>query len=266
MRQIQVEGLTVQVYEDRKEMGRAAARWVAGLYRRIAGERGRVRIIFAAAPSQNEFLAALQEETGVDWTKAIAFHLDEYLGLAAGSPQSFRSYLRKHIVEATRPGVMHWINGETGDADAECRRYAALLDEAPLDIACIGIGENGHLAFNDPPVADFEDPFSVKVVELDERDRQQQVNDGCFPSLDEVPRQAITVTIPAIMRSRFISCVVPGARKAEAVKAALLGPISTSCPASILRRHPRAVLFLDRESAALLPPDWSWTEQAQAPA
>ncbi|MBE3577299.1 MAG: glucosamine-6-phosphate deaminase [Limnochordales bacterium] len=236
-------------------MGAAAAARVAEALRQTLAARSGphgARIIFAAAPSQNEFLHFLQQEGGIDWSRVVGFHLDEYLGLPADAPQSFRTYLRNHIITAVKPGVMNWINGECADPAAECERYARLLDSSPLDVACVGIGENGHLAFNDPPVADFADPVSVKVVELDPRDRQQQVNDGCFPDLEAVPRYAITVTIPPIMRSRFISCVVPGPRKAEAVRAALTGPITTDCPASILRRHPNAVLFLDEAAASLL--------------
>ncbi|MGE5483137.1 MAG: glucosamine-6-phosphate deaminase [Bacteroidota bacterium] len=253
-KRLQFERLVVEVYETREEMGAAAAARVAEALRQAlaAEEAARARVIFAAAPSQNEFLSSLQQEREIDWPRVVGFHLDEYLGLPADAPQTFRTYLRDHIIAAVKPGVMNWIDGDTTDPTAECERYARLIDGAPLDVACIGIGENGHLAFNDPPVADFADPVSVKVVELDPRDRRQQVNDGCFPNLDAVPRQAITVTIPPIMRSRFISCVVPGPRKAEAVRAALTGPVTTDCPASILRRHPNAVLFLDEAAASLL--------------
>ncbi|MBE3583369.1 MAG: glucosamine-6-phosphate deaminase [Limnochordaceae bacterium] len=251
LRRFQVDRLTVQIYEDRESLGRAAAAAVGQLWRQLPGS-GPVRMIFAAAPSQNEFLAHLQKQPEVDWGRVVAFHLDEYLGLPASAPQSFHTYLRSHLFDTVHPGTIHWLNGETTVPAAECARYGALLDAAPLDIACVGVGENGHLAFNDPPVADFEDPYTVKVVELDPKDRQQQVNDGCFPSLDAVPRQALTVTIPPLIRSRAIVCVVPGERKAVAIRSLLTGPIDTSCPASILRRHPQAVLFLDQASASAL--------------
>jgi glucosamine-6-phosphate deaminase len=194
----------------------------------------------------------LSQSAGIGWSHVTAFHLDEYLGLSEKAPESFGNFLRARLFEKVHPGKVHSLNGMVVDLEAECKRYSDLLEEHPLDIACIGIGENGHLAFNDPPSADFQDPRRVKVVELDPVSRQQQIRDGCFANLEEVPKKAITLTIPAILSARFIYCIVPASSKAEAVKRTLEGPISPSCPASVLRTHPEAVLFLDTSSARLL--------------
>ena len=232
-------------------MGAAAAVLVAESIRAACDARGEARVIFACAPSQDEFLNALVEEE-IDWARVVVFHMDEYAGLTADHPRSFRRYLREHLVERIpAPRAVHWIQAEN-DPAAEGARYAELLSEKPLDLTCMGIGENGHLAFNDPPVADFKDPLLVKKVQLDDLCKRQQVNDGCFPTVDAVPPFALTLTIPALIGARRISCVVPGGRKAAAVWDALLGPVSASCPASILRSHPNAVLHLDSDSASLL--------------
>lgn len=232
-------------------MGRAAAAAAANALNEAIAANGEARVILASAPSQNELLQHLLAAP-IDWSRVTIFHMDEYVGLGADHPASFRSYQQQHVLSRIKPRAFHGIRGEAPDAEAECRRYAALLAEAPIDVVCLGVGENGHLAFNDPPVADFADPVLVKVVELDEVCRQQQVNDGCFPTLDAVPRHAITLTIPALLGGRELFCVVPGPRKAAAVRATLRGSIDTSCPASILRRHPRARLYLDTASAAEL--------------
>jgi glucosamine-6-phosphate deaminase len=178
--------------------------------------------------------------------------MDEYVGLSASHPASFRRYLHEHLLQHIQPGGFNPIGGDAPDAAAECRRYSALLDAAPIDLICLGIGENGHIAFNDPPVADFDDPVSAKIVELDLTCRQQQVNDGCYPNLDAVPKHAISLTIPVFRRAKNLSVVVPGPRKAAAVRATLRDPRSTACPATILREHPSATLFIDQASAALL--------------
>ena len=175
--------------------------------------------------------------------------MDEYVGLPLTAPQNFGFFLRERLFDKVHPGRVHYIDGMAEDPQAECDRYSSLLRDHPFDIACVGIGENGHLAFNDPPVADFNDPLWVKIVELDLASRQQQVHDGCFEDLASVPKKAITLTIPALFRSKFIYCMVPAATKAEAVKKTLRGPISTACPATILRRHQDAILFLDQESS-----------------
>jgi glucosamine-6-phosphate deaminase len=251
----QADRLEVEVHLDRAAMGLAAARAVAAHLRDMLAAQGAVRVIFACAPSQDEFLAALadprQAGAAVDWSKVTAFHMDEYVGLPASAPQSFRHYLQVHLLDRLQVGRFHGLAAEEPDVTAACARYAALLVEKPIDLICLGIGENGHLAFNDPPVAEFDDPKVVKRVELDPACRQQQVNDGCFPSLDAVPRHALTLTLPVFRTARRLSVHVPGPRKAEAVRATLHDAISTACPATILRTHPNATLYLDRDSAAL---------------
>lgn len=246
------EQLEVLVYDDRWAMGKAAAEKVALLVRQYLNEKKEISIVFAAAPSQDDFLDNLRQITFISWERIRAFHLDEYLGLPPKAPQKFSQYLHERIFGRV-PLKPYYIDPDgKNPPETICARYRQLLDQFPLDIACIGIGENGHIAFNDPHVADFEDPSKVKVVRLDEVSRRQQVYDGCFSSLDTVPTYAVTLTIPAIMAAKAIVCVVPGGRKREVVKKVLEGPISTECPASILRKHPRAFLFLDRESASLL--------------
>jgi glucosamine-6-phosphate deaminase len=246
------DNLRVEIYPNRQLLGEAAARAVAARVRDLLARQDRVAMIFAAAASQSEFLAALAVAPDLDWRRVVAFHLDEYLGLAPDAPQNFGNFLRARIFDRVRPGTVHYLNGNAPDPHAEAARYAALLAAHPLDVACVGIGENGHLAFNDPPVADFADPRAVKLVEIDEISRNQQVHDGAFARLEDVPRLALTVTIPPIVGARHLSCVVPAPAKAPAVRDTLLGPIATSCPASILRRHEHAVLYLDRDSARLL--------------
>jgi glucosamine-6-phosphate deaminase len=189
---------------------------------------------------------------GIDWRRVSAFHLDEYLGMTDDAPQSFRRFLIDRLVDRTPLGEFHGLRGEAEDPAAECARYARLLDEQAPDFAVLGIGENGHLAFIDPPFCDFDDPAAVKVVELDEVCRAQQVNDGAFATLDEVPRNALSLTIPAVMRRPKLFAIVPGPAKRNAIRDTVEGPVATSCPASILRTHPDAHLFVDRDSAALL--------------
>lgn len=245
--------LKVSVHPDRDFMGQAAGLAAAHLLRDAVARRGSARVIVASAPSQDETLAVLTRAEGIDWAAVTVFHMDEYIGLPDWHPATFRAYQKEHLLGKVRPAAFHGIRGEAADADAECARYAALLAEAPIDLVCMGIGENGHIAFNDPPVADFRDPLAVKVVELDEACRRQQVNDGCFPDLDSVPRRAISLTCPTLMSARHLVCSVPGARKAEAVRATLTDPVSTACPASVLRTHTSATLYLDHDSASLVP-------------
>jgi glucosamine-6-phosphate deaminase len=248
---LRVDHLRVSVFATRAEMGAEAGVNAAREIVRVIQRKGAARVILASAPSQNELLETLTR-ADLPWASVTLFHMDEYVGLTADHPASFRSYQREHVLAHVRPAVFHGIAGETPDPAAECERYAALLAQAPIDVICLGIGENGHIAFNDPPVADFADPLAIKVVDLDQTCRQQQVNDGCFPVLEAVPRQAITLTIPTLLKARALFCVVPGSRKADAVRATLHGPISTVCPASILRNHPNSSLYLDAASAALI--------------
>lgn len=250
-RQFKVTEVEVQVFEDKAALGEASAQFVSGHLRNAVAERGEARLVLATGASQYEFLDALRRDDTVDWTRVTAFHLDEYLGMSDQHPASFRRYLRERIFDHLPFGAIHLLNGDTADPAEECRRYGALLAAAPIDVACIGIGENGHLAFNDPP-ADFESPNLVNVVNLDEACRRQQVGEGHFATLEEVPQQALSLSIPAILAARVISCVVPDLRKAEAVQCALEGPISPQCPASALRKHANCRLYLDFDSASRL--------------
>ena len=230
-------------------MGAAAAVAVAGHILKSLAERGRAVGLFASALSQRSTWDVLVREPGIDWKRVTAFHLDEYLGFDQTHPQSFRRYLLTNFLSLIPIGAFHALHGEAPDPSAECERYAHLLSLDPPDFALIGIGENGHLAFNDPHVADFNDPAVVKIVELDEPCRRQQVNDGAFSTLDEVPERALTVTVPVIMSVDNVFAVVPGSRKRAAIEAALHGPLTPACPASVLRTHPRCRLFLDAASA-----------------
>jgi glucosamine-6-phosphate deaminase len=245
--------MDIQIAENRAQMGQAAGIAVAAALRAKIESSGSVTIAFAAAPSQNETLATLADEPGIAWNRVTAFHLDEYVGSKPDSPYAFRRYLREHIFHRVTPAAFHPIRGEAGDMLTECERYAALLPKNGFDIALLGIGENGHLAFNDPP-CDFSDPAKIKVVNLDEACRVQQVHDGAFPTLNDVPRQAFTLTVPALMSAQQIFIMVPGLAKAKAVAASVEGPVTSECPGSILRTHTSAQLFLDRDSAALLKP------------
>lgn len=248
LRSFDVGELRVRVYGTEEEVGAAAAVLVGTQLRAAIEERGAANLLLATGASQFAFLAALKEED-IAWHKITIFHLDEYVGLSEHHPASFRKYLNDRILRHVKPRAAHLIRADAEDLVAEISAYETLFKQHPVDVACIGIGENGHIAFNDPPVADFEDPKWVKEVELDEACRMQQVNEGWYASLEEVPKRAVTLTIPAIMKSRLISCVVPGERKVDAVNRTLYGPLSTECPASILRSHDNATLFLDSYSA-----------------
>lgn len=244
--------LQVKIFEDRDNLGKEAAVLVAQKMMELFKEKETLSMVFAAAPSQEEFLIELGKISEIIWERVVAFHLDEYIGVLPNSKQSLGNFLNERLFQKVLPKRVYFLNGTAEDIEAECNRYATLIKKHPFDIACIGIGENGHLAFNDPPFADFNDTNLVKVVELDPISRQQQVNDGCFQSIDDVPRKAITLTIPAILSARFIYCIVPGKSKAEAVKRTLEGPITSLCPASILREHDNTILFLDKNSARLI--------------
>jgi glucosamine-6-phosphate deaminase len=248
----QIEKLVVNIYDTREAMGSEAARMVCERISQLLEHREFVNIIFAAAPSQNEFLAALCDNTTVDWRRVNAFHMDEYTGLPKDAPQAFGSFLKRKIFDRLPFHSVNYLNGTADDIEAECNRYAGLLAAFPPDIVCMGIGENGHIAFNDPHVADFNDAAMVKLVSLDQQCRQQQVNDGCFTELKAVPTHALTLTIPALMAGRSIYCIVPGEKKANAVYNTLYKDIIEEYPSSILRTHPNTILFLDKDSSALL--------------
>lgn len=237
--------MKINIYESRAAMGAAAASAVAEKIAELLAAAPVVNIVFAAAPSQDEFLAALREMK-VDWGRVNAFHMDEYLGLSPDAPQGFGNFLSERIFSVVAFKEVFYMGG----ADAE--KYAGLLSAYPTDIVCMGIGENTHIAFNDPFVAQFDDPMLVKEIELDAASRQQQVNDGCFSSIELVPTHALTMTVPALMRARFAYVIVPGPRKAAAVAHTVYDPVSPQFPSSILRQHPDAVLFLDKDSAILL--------------
>jgi glucosamine-6-phosphate deaminase len=252
IRTFAVEKLMVRVYSSRASMGRAVAEDVATKMRELLSRKKALSMVFAAADSQKEFLEALAQEKGIDWRSVTAFHMDEYTGVPGNSPKSFGRWLRDRLFDKVQPGTVHYMDGSAADPQAECGRYASLLKSAPLDLCCLGIGENGHLAFNDPPVADFNDPAAVKIVEIDRASQVQQAAEGNFPKADEVPKIALTLTVPALLAAPFQFCTVPGPRKAKAVKAALNDPVSTACPATALRRHAGAVLYLDPDSSSLI--------------
>jgi glucosamine-6-phosphate deaminase len=252
MKRFEADALAVQVFPTLDELALAAAHEAHACLTQAIREHGQAAAILASAASQVRFLEVLASLPNLDWSRVTLFHMDEYLGLPADHPASFRRFLREHVAAKIRPRALHLIAGDAPQPLQEIARYTALLEAAPVNLCCLGIGENGHLAFNDPPVADFQDPHTLKLVQLDEACRRQQVGEGCFPSLDAVPRYAYTLTLPALCRAERLICVVPERRKARAVRDALRGPIHEACPASILRRQPHATLFLDADSASLL--------------
>lgn len=242
--------LRVKIYSSREAMGKGAAAEAVAYVKGLLAEQPQVNIIFAAAPSQNEFLAAVAA-SDLDWSRINAFHMDEYIGLDKKAPQGFGNFLRRAIFDKVPLRSVHYLNGQI-EPQRACREYAERLEQYPVDVVFMGIGENGHIAFNDPHVADFCDAEVVKVVDLDEKCRQQQVNDGCFASIDEVPTHAMTLTIPALCRAKRLFCVVPAATKAWAVNECVNGEISEHCPASVMRRHAAATLYVDSDSAGAL--------------
>jgi len=243
--------LLVKIFETREEAGKEEAKDVANIISEFLSQKDEINIVFASAPSQNEFLKNLIK-IDIPWNKINAFQLDEYIGLPEGAPQRFSKYLYDKIFSKVSFKSINYIDGNAKDVEKECKRYENLIKKHPLDIACIGVGENCHIAFNEPSVADFNDKFLVKVVELEDKSRLQQVHDGCFSQIEEVPKYAITLTIPAIMSAKYIFCIVPGKNKKNAVKNMLEGHIDTCCPASILRTHENAILYLDKDSSSLL--------------
>lgn len=242
-----VDQLAVESFATRTEMGTAAAADIAAALTERLSKQQNVRMVFASAPSQADMLAVLANTPGIDWSRVTAFHMDEYIGLDPASPARFANWLDAHMFTRLPFAAAHRMTPEP-DAHAEAARYAALMNEAPIDFVCLGIGVNGHIAFNDPPVADFNDPADVKIVELDDVCRQQQVDDNCFPNLASVPHHAITLTVPRLMRADRLFCVVPGAIKRDAVSGTLYSPLSEDCPATILRTHAACTLYIDKDS------------------
>jgi glucosamine-6-phosphate deaminase len=242
--------LEIKVFDTKSELGQAAARAAAKIINEAVEKRDAAYVIAATGASQFEFLDALAQEE-IDWTKVVFFHLDEYVALPESHPASFRRYLKERVVSRIHPQAFHFLNGEADDVDEECRRVGNLIAQQTIDVAFVGIGENGHLAFNDPP-ADYETEAPYIVVNLDDACRQQQVGEGWFKSVAEVPTQAISMSIKQILKSRNILCIVPDKRKAEAVRSSVELEVSPMHPASILQQHERVTLYLDRHSSSLL--------------
>jgi glucosamine-6-phosphate deaminase len=251
IKELKQDKLVCKIYKTREEMGIAAAEEIHNKISELLSCKEEINMIFAAAPSQNEVLAALVSKTDIEWNRINAFHMDEYIGLSDDAPQKFGTFLKNAIFDKVPFKSVNLINSSVS-ADEECRRYSELLKNNPVDIVCLGIGENGHIAFNDPDVADFNDKALVKVVGLDDICRQQQVNDGCFAHIDDVPETALSLTIPALTAGTYMFCVVPAATKANAVNNTMNGPVSEKCPASILRTHENAILYCDSDSGVHL--------------
>ena len=247
-----VDQLPVELYASNEELGQAAAKKAQQILSEAIDKKGFANLILATGNSQLTFLKALRSLEGIDWKKVRIFHMDEYIGINPSHPASFPLFLENHFLQFTKPGHFHPIPSETSDVDSACKAYEALIRQHPADLVAMGWGENGHIAFNDPPDAHFDDPHWVKVVDLAEESRLQQVGEGHFASLDEVPKQAITLTIPALLAPVHILCIVPEARKASAVKACLYKSVDESRPGSILRTISHATLLLDQDSASLL--------------
>ncbi len=237
------------ILPDRSTLGRAAAHQIRDILQEALTRQDRARVIFAAAPSQSETLAELVAAGDIDWRRIEAFHMDEYIGLAPDHPAGFANWLDAHLFTLVPLAAVHRIVPGDDPAGAAAE-YAALIDAAPIDLVVCGIGETGHIAFNDPHVADFHDPLTVKIVDLDLQSRQQQVDEDCFSRLDEVPERALSVTIPPFMRARSVVCVVSGAHKRAAVTATITGPVTTQCPASILTTRPHVHFYFDQEAGA----------------
>lgn len=247
-----IDSLAIRIYPTEDAMAADAAKAARECLVATLANQATAAVILASATSQIRFLDCLTSFGDIEWSRVILFHMDEYLGISADHPASFRRFLRERVEAKISPLAFHYIQGDADQPLRECQRYEQLLSRQPIDLCCLGIGENGHIAFNDPPVADFNDPFTIKLVKLDEACRRQQVGEGCFPRLADVPQYAYTLTIPTLCAAKKMICVVPERRKAEAVQKALKGPVTTLCPASILRRQRHCTLYLDAESASLL--------------
>ena len=251
LKNIKVDQLDVFVHDTRESMGEQVARDFGRYLRDLQTKKDQVNIVFAAAPSQSDFLRSLLDEKGIDWSRVNIFHMDEYIGIGIDQEQSFAGFVKKHVADVFPVRNFYPLNGKA-KAEDECLRYTRLLREMRIDIVCLGIGENGHIAFNDPWVANFRDDRLVRIVALDDVCRQQQVNDGCFATIDDVPKIAMTLTCPVFIQAPQLFCIVPAIAKAKAVKRTLEGEINEDCPATVLRNHPNAVLYLDSASASLL--------------
>ncbi len=252
MKSYKVDKLTVKIFETRKEMGEVSAKEISAKIKELLSVKPEINMIFAAAPSQNDVLKSLVEDKSIEWNRVNAYHMDEYIGLDKNAPQGFGNFLKDHIFGLVPFKSVNYIDITTTDPDKEADRYGELLKANPTDIVIMGIGENGHIAFNDPPVADFNDTRWVKPVKLDEICRQQQVNDGCFKTISDVPTHAMTLTVPTLVKAPYLFCIVPAPTKANAVYETLNGTIDEHCPASVLRLQDNAVLYLDGDSSKLL--------------
>lgn len=249
---VRVDALSVRVYDSEATMAQDVAQRAQTYLQNLLTQQESAAVLLATGNSQIEFLEALIARGGVDWSKITLFHLDEYLGIDAEHPASFRRYMRDRVENRVHPAVFHYIEGDTMQPLDECDRYSQLLRSQPIDLCCLGLGENGHLAFNEPSLASFNETRLIKLVKLDKKTRQQQVNEGHFPNLEAVPQYAFTLTIPTICTAKQIFCLAPEKRKASAVKNMLTGEISSAIPASALRQQTQATLFLDTDSASLL--------------
>jgi glucosamine-6-phosphate deaminase len=252
MKSYKVDKLTVKIFETRKEMGEVSAKEISAKIKELLSVKPEINMIFAAAPSQNDVLKSLVEDKSIEWDRVNAYHMDEYIGLDKNAPQGFGNFLKEHIFGLVPFKSVNYIDITTKDPDKEADRYGELLKANPTDIVIMGIGENGHIAFNDPPVADFNDSRWVKPVKLDEICRNQQVNDGCFKTINDVPTHAMTLTVPTLVKAPYLFCIVPAPTKAKAVYETLNGSIDEHCPASVLRLQDNAVLYLDGDSSKLL--------------
>ncbi len=252
LKSFKVDKLNVHIHDTRVSMGEQVATDFASYLRELLTKKKMVNVIFAAAPSQSDFLDSLTREDGIDWKRVNVFHMDEYIGISIDQEQSFARFVKTLVADKLGVGNFYALNGKAEDAEAECARYTSLLRENPVDIVCLGIGENGHIAFNDPGEADFWDANDVKIVKLDEVCRNQQVNDKCFPDIDSVPKYAMTLTVPALLRARAMFCTVPAKTKADAVRLTLMGAIDDMCPATALRLHKNASFYCDSDSGFYL--------------
>ena len=250
--EFKMDKLQIKVFKNRILMGEAAENDIKAKIKELLLTKPEINMIFAAAPSQNDVLRSLVEDTEIEWNRINAYHMDEYIGLDKDAPQGFGNFLKAHIFGLVPFKSVNYIDITTADPDAEAERYGRLLEANSTDIVVMGIGENGHIAFNDPPVADFNDSRLVKPVKLDDICRRQQVNDGCFARIEDVPTHAMTLTVPTLVRAPYLFCIVPAPTKAKAVYETLNGSIDEHCPASILRLHDNAILYLDNESSKLL--------------